>query len=199
MGLLRRPTLCTCFGTCIIRFVYSCGVAIKFFFRRGRGTFFLQVIDDPLYLKKPSPLDSFTILNSRSVEGEGLTLRNSLLLSGFSVFSVYDMLWEVKFHLQIIFWGRLPPSLSDPGTDKALQPQWVWFKAHLVLQAFPCKLMGEMGGELILILKRYNSPKEKGTILQMKKKKKEKNRSSPPLHPPPPPKKKMADTSHNKN
>ena len=57
------------------------------------------------------------------MEGEGLTLRNSLLLSGFSVFSVYDMLWEVKFHLQIIFWGRLPPSLSDPGTDKALQPQ----------------------------------------------------------------------------
>ena len=41
--------------------------------------------------------------------------------------------------------------------------------------------MGEMGGELILILKRYNSPKEKGTILQMKKKekKKEKNRSFP--------------------
>ena len=123
IGLLRGPTLCTCFGTCIIRFVYSYGVAIKFFFRRGRGTFFLQVIDDPLYLKKSSPLDSFTILNCRSVEGEGLTLRNSLLPSGFSVFSVYDMLWEVKFHLQIIFWGRLPPSLSDPGTDKAIQPQ----------------------------------------------------------------------------
>lgn len=180
MGLLRRPTLCTCFGTCIIRFVYSYGVAIKFFFRRGRGTFFLQVIDDPLYLKKSSPLDSLTILNSRSVEGEGLTLRNSLLLSGFSVFSGYEMLWEVKFHLQIIFGGDCPPHYPA-HTDKALQPQWVWFKAHLVLQAFPCKLMGEMGRELIPILKRYDSPKEKGTILQMKKKekKKEKNRSFP--------------------
>ena len=47
--------------------------------------------------------------------------------------------------------------------------------------------MGEMGRELILILKRYDSPKEKGTILHMKKKRKEKKRSSPF---PPPPKKK---------
>ena len=109
------------------------------------------------------------------MKGEGLTLRNCLLLSGFSVFSVYDMLWEVKFHLQIVFGGDSP--LHYPThTDKALQPQLVWFKAHLVLQAFPCKLMGEMGGELILILKRYNIPKKKGTILQMKKKRKEKRK-----------------------
>ena len=48
------------------------------------------------------------------MEGEGLTLRNSLLLSGFSVFSVYDMLWEVKFHLQIIFGGDCPLHYPTP-------------------------------------------------------------------------------------
>ena len=67
-------------------------------------------------------MHSFTILNSRSVEGEGLTLRNSLLLSGSRVFSGCDMLWEVEFHLQIIFGGDCP--LHYPThTDKALQPQ----------------------------------------------------------------------------
>lgn len=59
-------------------------------------------------------MHSFTLLNSGSVEGEGLTLRNNLFLSGFSVFSGYDTLWEVKFHLQIILGGDWPPSLSDP-------------------------------------------------------------------------------------
>ena len=130
-------------------------------------------------------MHSFTILNSRSVEGEGLTLRNSLLLSGFSVFSGYDTLWEVKFHLQIIFGGDCPPHYPA-HTDKALQPQWVWFKAHLVLQAFPCKLMGEMGGELILIL---IAQRKKEQFFTWKRKKKKKNRSSPSPAPPLPPQK----------
>ena len=56
-------------------------------------------------------MHSFTLLTSRSVEGEGLSLRNTLLLSGFSVFSGYDTLWEV---VEDHFWARLPPSLSGP-------------------------------------------------------------------------------------
>ena len=56
-------------------------------------------------------MHSFTLLTSRIVEGEGLTLRNNLLLSGFSVFSGYDTLWEV---VEDHFLGETAPLIIRP-------------------------------------------------------------------------------------